>query len=256
MRNKGEFDLRSVMRQNIGVSVNDKIMIIEDDESIRRLLEVALQSHGYKPAGFISAKEALMEMDREPPAVAIFDIMMDGMDGIEAVKRMRQNEHLKSIPVIMLTAKDTEIDKIVGLDAGADDYITKPFSVLELCARVRAQLRRTSGLVKSEESGAVLKGGEIRLNMAVREVTLSGNSIELTYKEFELLKTLMENQDKVYTRSELLSRIWGDDYYGETRTLDIHIGTLRQKLQDAAGSSRYIKTVRGVGYRFIGGREE
>jgi len=236
--------------------MNEKIMIVEDDESIRRLLEVALKSHGYGPVSFSNASEALVEMDRETPAVAIFDIMMDGMDGIEAVKRIRQNECLQAVPVIMLTAKDTEIDKIVGLDAGADDYMTKPFSVLELCARVRAQLRRTAGQEKNDESPAILESGELCLNTATREARLAGYSLELTYKEFELLKVLMENQDRALARPELLSRIWGDEYYGETRTLDIHIGTLRQKLRDTAESSRYIKTVRGVGYRFVGGREE
>lgn len=235
--------------------MNEKIMIVEDDESIRRLLEVALKSHGYETVSFCAAEEALAEMNRETPAVAIFDIMMDGMDGIEAVKRLRQNERLKAVPVIMLTAKDTELDKIVGLDAGADDYMTKPFSVLELCARVRAQLRRTAGQEINEEQRAVLESDELCLNTATREVTLAGNSIELTFKEFELLKILIENRDKAIERQELLSRIWGDDYLGETRTLDIHIGTLRQKLHDTAENSRYIKTVRGVGYRFVGGRE-
>lgn len=233
--------------------MNEKIMIVEDDDSIRRLLEVALKSHGYEPVSFCNAEDALAQMQREAPSVAIFDIMLDGMDGIEAVKRLRQNERLKAVPVIMLTARDTEIDKIVGLDAGADDYMTKPFSVLELCARVRAQLRRTAGEEINEEQPTVIESGGITLNTAKREVTLAGEYIELTFKEFELLKILMENPDRAVERQELLSQIWGDDYFGETRTLDIHIGTLRQKLQDNADSSRYIKTVRGVGYRFIGG---
>lgn len=236
--------------------MNEKIMIVEDDESIRQLLEVALKSHGYEPVSFSNAGEALAKMNREAPDVAIFDIMMDGMDGITAVKRMRGDVGLQAVPVIMLTAKDTELDKIVGLDAGADDYMTKPFSVLELCARVRAQLRRTAGQGKDEELPAILESGELCLNTATREITLAGEPIEFTFKEFELLKLLMENQERALARSELLSRVWGDDYYGETRTLDIHIGTLRQKLRDTAENSRYIKTVRGVGYRFVGGREE
>lgn len=236
--------------------MNEKIVIVEDDESIRRLLEVALKSHGYEPASFSNAAAALAQMNRESPDLAIFDIMMEGMDGIEAVKHMRSNNKLRTVPVIMLTAKDTELDKIVGLDAGADDYMTKPFSILELCARVRAQLRRTADSEKNDEFTSIFESDGLCLNMAMREVTLSGNSIELTFKEFELLKALMENQDRALSRTELLQRIWGEDYYGETRTLDIHIGTLRQKLGDTAENSRYIKTVRGIGYRFVGGREE
>lgn len=231
--------------------MNEKIIIVEDDESILRLLEVALSSHGYEAVSFTNASEALIEMNNISPAVAIFDIMMEGMDGIEAVKRMRQREHLKTVPVIMLTAKDTELDKIVGLDAGADDYMTKPFSVLELCARVRAQIRRTAGTEGIKESPDIYKSGELCLNIAAHEAVLAGIPIELTYKEFELLRILMENKHRALPRQELLSKVWGDDYYGETRTLDIHIGTLRQKLGDTAENSRYIKTVRGIGYRFV-----
>jgi len=227
-------------------------MIVEDDDGIRELLEVALKSSGYEPLGFSNAVDALAKMRQEIPSVAIFDIMMEGMDGITAVKLMRQNPQLRDIPVIILTAKDSEPEKIAGLDAGADDYITKPFSVLELCARVRAQLRRAHE--KGEGSPTVLESGELRLNTATREVALRGVRMELTFKEYELMKILMENQDKVLARAELLSRIWGEDYYGETRTLDIHIGTLRQKLGDTG--SRYIKTVRGVGYRFVGEQPE
>lgn len=232
--------------------MNEKIIIVEDDDSIRRLLEVALKSHGYDPVGFANAEEALAEMRREAPALAVLDIMMEGIDGVEAVKRMRQSQRLQAVPVIMLTAKDTELDKIMGLDAGADDYMTKPFSILELCARVRAQLRRGAGSDAAEEATAIYEFGELYLNTDARVVTLAGNTVELTFKEFELLKALMDNHDKALSRAELLQRVWGDDYYGETRTLDMHIGTLRQKLGDAAENSRYIKTVRGVGYRFVG----
>lgn len=233
--------------------MNEKVMIVEDDASIRRLLEVALKSHGYEPVGFCNAGDALAEMNREIPSVVILDIMLDGMDGIEAVKIMRQSERLQTVPVIMLTAKDAELDKIMGLDAGVDDYMTKPFSVLELCARVRAQLRRRAVRGEKQEPPTLFESGDLCLNTATREVILAGNLIDLTFKEFEILKTLMENQDRAIARPELLSRIWGDDYYGETRTLDIHIGTLRQKLLDTADNSRYIKTVRGIGYRFVGG---
>ena len=231
--------------------MNQKIVIVEDDESIRRLVEVALESHGYEAVGFAGAAEALAEMRRETPAVAIFDIMMEGLNGVEAVRLMRRDPKLAAVPVIMLTAKDSELDKIVGLDAGADDYMTKPFSVMELCARVRAQIRR-SGAPDKGVPHIAIESGAICLNTATREATLSGNPCELTFKEFELLRVLMVNQDRALTRSELLGLVWGEDYSGESRTLDIHIGTLRQKLGDAAERGRYIKTVRGIGYRFVG----
>jgi len=233
--------------------LNERIVIVEDDESIRMLLEVALSSNGYKTYGFDNAKSALEHMSTEPPRVVIMDIMMDGMSGIEAARAMRSSKELREIPIIMLTAKDTELDKIIGLDSGADDYMTKPFSVLELCARVRAQLRRHGGNDTTDSSDNVLELGGVCLNNNIREVTKAGTAIALTFKEFELLKYLMENSFRAVSREELISKIWGDDYFGETRTLDIHIGTLRQKLNDTAENSSFIKTVRGVGYRFIGG---
>ena len=233
--------------------MNERIVIVEDDESIRMLLEVALTSNGYKALGFSNARDALEAMGSEPPRVVIMDIMMDGMSGIEAVKAMRSAKELKEVPVIMLTAKDTELDKIIGLDAGADDYMTKPFSVLELCARVRAQLRRKGGTDTADGSENILELGGIRLDGNIREVSKNGESVILTFKEFELLKYLMENSARAVSREELIGSIWGDDYFGETRTLDIHIGTLRQKIGDTADNSSYIKTVRGVGYRFVGG---
>ncbi|MDR1131486.1 MAG: response regulator transcription factor [Oscillospiraceae bacterium] len=231
--------------------MNEKIVIVEDDESIRMLLDVALTSNGYKTRGFDNAGSALEDMRQAPPRVVILDIMMDGMSGVEALREMRASRALRGVPVIMLTAKDTELDKIIGLDAGADDYMTKPFSVLELCARVRAQLRRYGG--DSDADANVIALGGVKLDNNVREVTKDGETLPLTFKEFELLKHLMENSARAVSREELISKIWGGDYYGETRTLDIHIGTLRQKLGDSAENSSFIKTVRGVGYRFVGG---
>ena len=230
--------------------MNEQIMIVEDDESIRRLVEVTLSSHGYIPIGFGSAEEAILAMEQAPPAVAIFDIMMDGMDGIEAVRQIRQRPSIRHVPIIMLTARDTELDKVIGLDAGADDYITKPFSVLELCARVRAQLRRVA---EQKAPAQLWSAGELTLNVATREVSLTGTPLALTFKEFELLKLLIEHQDRMMSREELLHRVWGKDYCGETRTLDIHIATLRQKLRAGSPDHHYIKTVRGAGYRFVGG---
>lgn len=233
--------------------MNERIVIVEDDDSIRMLLEVALGSNGYIAKGFDNAAQALEYMNREPPNVVIMDIMMDGMNGIEAARIMRSSSDLKTIPLIMLTAKDTELDKIIGLDSGADDYVTKPFSVLELCARVRSQLRRSKAVETAEASENVLELGEIKLDANVREVEKNGEKLQLTFKEFELLKYLMDNRYRAVSREELIGKIWGDDFCGETRTLDIHIGTLRQKLGDTAENSSFIKTVRGVGYRFVGG---
>ena len=232
--------------------MHERIVIAEDDESIRRLLEVALQGNGYDPHGFDNAADALADMEQTAPDVAIFDIMMEGMDGLEAVRRVRESPALCAVPVILLTAKDTELDKILGLDAGADDYVTKPFSILELCARIRAQLRRHSA---AASSAACYEAGPLRLDPNAHEATLDGQPLPLTLKEFQLLQLLMENRDRALSRTELLRLVWGTDYCGETRTLDMHIGTLRHKLGDGAEDSRFIKTVRGVGYRFIGGSQ-
>ncbi len=232
--------------------MKDRILIVEDDDSIRRLLEAALKSQGFDVGSFDNAMDALEDMAQQTPALVTMDIMMDGLDGIEALKIMRASPALNQVPVILLTAKGLEDDKVTGLDAGADDYVTKPFSVLELCARIRALLRRVNGL----EPGPVYQYKGLRINPDTREVWVDDQLVELTYKEFELLKFLMEHPDKSITRHQLLKEVWGADYPGETRTLDIHIGTLRQKLNDPSDNSHFIKTVRGVGYRFIGVREE
>lgn len=172
--------------------------------------------------------------------------MLPGMDGLSAIKRIRKNDAMADMPIIILTAKDREFDKVAGLDGGADDYMTKPFGVMELAARIRSLLRRRARNQNEEE---ILEKYCISLNKKTREVLSSGKKVELTLKEFELLLYLMENQSKVVTRDELLNHIWGYDYDGETRTLDMHIRTLRQKLGEEGGFC--IRTVRGVGYRFV-----
>ena len=230
---------------------NPRVLVVEDDDSIRMLLEVSLRASEFSPLCFESAAAALKAMETAIPDAAVLDIMLDGMDGITALKLMRANARLAGVPVMMLTAKDSETDKIIGLDAGADDYMTKPFSVLELCARVRALLRR-GGAAPVTKRGSVLKSGSLKLDLAVREATQDGRLLELTYKEFELLRELMENAPGAMSRDELLQSVWGYDFIGETRTLDMHIGTLRHKLGDESTAPRYIKTVRGVGYRFLG----
>lgn len=225
-----------------------RIFVIEDDENIRELVKVALEGYGYQVDAFETAEEALVEMEAVKPALAIFDLMLPGMDGLAAIKKIREEKKLSEMPIIVLTAKDKEYDKVVGLDGGADDYMTKPFSVMELAARVRSLLRRSvreSQTHSSEQESF----GKLSLDRAVREVFMEGELVALTYKEYELLTYLIENRMRVVPREELLDKLWDYNADIETRTLDIHIRTLRQKLGEEGGS--YIRTVRSVGYRFV-----
>lgn len=223
----------------------DRIYIIEDDENIRNLLKIALEGFGYEAEGFETAEEGLARIEEAAPSLAIFDWMLPGMDGVTAIRKIRQTDGLRELPIMLLTAKEKELDKVVGLDCGADDYMVKPFGVLELSARIRSLLRR----VKREEKKDVLSYEGIVVNKKTREVTSEGHLCELTLKEFELLVYLLENQSRVVTRDELLNQVWGYEYDGETRTLDMHIRTLRQKLGEKG--SPCIKTIRGVGYRLV-----
>ncbi len=223
----------------------DRIYIIEDDENIRNLLKIALEGFGYEAEGFETAEEGLARIEEAAPSLAIFDWMLPGMDGVTAIRKIRQTDGLREFPIMLLTAKEKELDKVVGLDCGADDYMVKPFGVLELSARIRSLLRR----VKREEKKDVLSYEGIVVNKKTREVTSEGHLCELTLKEFELLVYLLENQSRVVTRDELLNQVWGYEYDGETRTLDMHIRTLRQKLGEKGSSC--IKTIRGVGYRLV-----
>ncbi len=226
----------------------ETIYIIEDDENIRELVKVSLTSFGYQVGAFETAEEGLEAIAKSLPALVVFDLMLPKMDGITAIKKLRDEPRTRDLPIILLTAKDSEIDKVNGLDAGADDYMTKPFGILELTARIRSLLRRTARSAAQVQT--VLSANGLVVNTETREVLKDGELIELTLKEFELLKILMQNPNKVVERDELLNLVWGYNYVGETRTLDMHIRTLRQKLGDDAENPKYIKTVRGVGYRF------
>lgn len=228
-----------------------KIFVIEDDENIRELLRAALKSFQYEVRAFETAEEALSLLVEEKPELAIFDWMLPGMDGVEAVRTVRRCEAVKDMPVMLLTAKDKEYDKVAGLDGGADDYITKPFGVLELAARIRSLLRRSAGSRKRDGN---IRIGELFIDTGSREVWSEGEKTALTYKEYELLTYLIKNRGRAVPREELLDELWDYNAEIETRTLDIHIMTLRQKL-GAAGSA-YIKTVRSVGYRFAAPEEE
>lgn len=223
------------------------IFVIEDDENIRNLIEIALQGYGYKVFAYETAEAALEEFPERKPDLAVFDLMLPGMDGLTAIKHIRTMEAHKNIPIIVLTAKDKEYDKVIGLDGGADDYMTKPFGVLELAARIRSLLRR-AGENKVITQGESLNFGPISIDPNTREVMVDQKQIGLTYKEYELLMYLIVNRSRVVNREELLNELWDYNAEIETRTLDIHIRTLRQKLGEEG--SLYIKTIRSVGYRF------
>lgn len=229
----------------------ERIYITEDDDSIRELVTVALSAYSYEVESFVSAEDCLAATEKQVPDIFLFDIMLPGMDGVQAVKILRENEQTKNTPILMLTAKSAEIDKVFGLENGADDYLTKPFGIMELAARIKALLRRSGRSTSDSVSDKITAGG-ITGNTSLREGSRDSRPIELTLKEYELLLYLLKNRARVVSREELLTKVWGIDFVGETRTLDMHIGTLRKKLSDDAENAHLIKTVRGVGYRFIG----
>lgn len=218
------------------------IWCVDDDNTILEIEVYTLKQMGFEARGFTDGLSMLEALGKEIPELIVLDIMMPELDGIEILHKLRSETKYKNIPVIMATAKGTEMDKISGLNSGADDYLVKPFGVMEMVARVKAVLRRTTKDISSENIAI----GSISLNEKFHKVIVNGEKIDLTHKEFELLKLFMKNPNIVFTRDALMSQIWGTDYIGETRTVDMHIKTLRQKL-GSAGSQ--IKTVIGVGYR-------
>ena len=220
------------------------IFCVEDDANIRQLVVYTLESTGFQAKGFEDGKSFLKAIQDENPDLVILDIMLPGMDGMEILKCLKQSEKTKEIPVVMATAKGAEDDKVQGLDAGADDYITKPFGMLELVARVKAVLRRSQKTEPDKKDKVEIKG--ISIDLKKHEVKAGEEIVALTLKEYELLKRLFLNLDVVLTRDQLLEEIWGYDYIGETRTVDVHVRTLRQKLGEYGNR---IETVRGVGYR-------
>ena len=218
------------------------IYIVEDDKNIREIEMFALKNSGYAVEEFENAKSFFSKTAEKVPDLVLLDIMLPDMDGLEIVKKLRSRPDTVRIPIILVTAKTTELDKVKGLDIGADDYLTKPFGVMELISRVKALLRRSRALQDDKQ----LVIGDITLDSERREVHVGGELCELTFKEFELLKLLMVNAGIVLHRDTIMSDVWGTDYEGETRTLDMHIKTLRQKLGEAGNM---IKTVRNVGYK-------
>ncbi len=221
------------------------IYLVEDDNSIRELVAYTLHSAGFQAEGFEKPSAFWHACETKLPDLVLLDLMLPEEDGISILKKLRQAPHTKKLPIILLTAKSSEYDKIMGLDSGADDYVAKPFSMMELLARVKALLRRT----ERNEAEVVYSMGSLSVNQTRHEVRIDGTEVTLTLKEFELLCLLMENKGRVLTRDQLLNSIWGYGFDGENRTVDVHIRTLRQKLGKCG---EYIETVRGVGYK-IGG---
>lgn len=222
-----------------------RVLVVEDEESYSDALSYMLRKEGFEVAVAPTGTVALETFDRTGADLVLLDLMLPGLSGTEVCRTLRQKSN---VPVIMLTAKDSEIDKVVGLELGADDYVTKPFSSRELVARIRAVLRR-----RGEDEvvlPAALEAGPVRMDVERHVVTVRGDHVQLPLKEFELLEVLLRNAGRVLTRMQLIDRVWGADYVGDTKTLDVHVKRLRAKIEEDPGSPRYIVTVRGLGYKF------
>ncbi len=221
-----------------------KILVVEDEESFREGVSFILSKEGYEVIDAADGNDAIIKFEREGADLVLLDVMLPGLSGLEVCKKLRT---LTKVPIIMLTAKDTELDKVLGLEIGADDYITKPFSSRELLARVKAILRRTGNVdVKS----AILEIGPVRVDTERHTVSVEGIDQSLPLKEFDLLVYLMQNAGRVLTRVQLIDRIWGSDYFGDTKTLDVHVKRLRSRIEKDAANPRFIQTIRGLGYKF------
>lgn len=226
---------------------SEKILIIDDELHIVELIKYNLEMNGYKVYYALNGNEGMNIAYEKKPDLILLDIMLPEIDGFEVCKKIKRDDELANIPIIMLTAKGEEFDKILGLELGADDYITKPFSVRELVARIKVVLRRNT---KEEKQNNIITIGNLTIDMERHEVLKDGKRVELTLKEFELLKLLVLNKGKVMTRDFLLDKIWGYEYYGETRTVDVHVRHLRQKIEEDDKNPKHIETVRGIGYKF------
>ncbi|WP_166346870.1 response regulator transcription factor [Phytoactinopolyspora limicola] len=221
-----------------------RVLVVEDEESFSDALSYMLKKEGFEVAVAATGDAALEEFDRAGADLVLLDLMLPGLSGTEVCRQLRQRS---GVPVIMLTAKDSEVDKVVGLELGADDYVTKPFSSRELVARIRAVLRR--GAEPTEVSPAILEAGPVRMDVERHVVSVGGESVRLPLKEFELLELLLRNAGRVLTRAQLIDRIWGADYVGDTKTLDVHVKRLRAKIEPDPTTPTYLLTVRGLGYK-------
>ncbi|WP_294359679.1 response regulator transcription factor [uncultured Clostridium sp.] len=225
---------------------NEKILIVDDEEHIVELIKFNLDANGYRTITASNGLEALELAKNEKPDLILLDIMLPGLNGNDVCKEIRKDIEIATIPIIMITAKGEELDRILGLELGADDYVTKPFSVRELMARVKAVLRRT----KVESVSDTYIFGNVSIDFNKHEVIKNGEKVDLTLKEFELLQILIKNSGRVLTRDLLLDKIWGYEFIGETRTIDVHIRYLRKKIEDDDKNPKFIETIRGIGYRF------
>jgi two-component system response regulator RegX3 len=222
-----------------------RVLVVEDEESFSDALSYMLRKEGFEVAVAATGPDALESFDRAGADLVLLDLMLPGLPGTEVCRELRTKSN---VPVIMLTAKDSEVDKVVGLELGADDYVTKPFSSRELVARIRAVLRRRGDV--EELAPPTLEAGPVRMDVERHVVTVSGREVPLPLKEFELLEVLLRNAGRVLTRMQLIDRVWGADYVGDTKTLDVHIKRLRAKIEPAPSAPRFIITVRGLGYKF------
>ena len=227
--------------------MSEKILVVDDEEHIVELIKYNLESNGFIVRGVYNGSEVIKAINLEKFDLIILDIMLPEIDGIELCKLIKRDPNTADIPIIMLTAKSSEMDKVIGLELGADDYITKPFSIRELIARIKAVLRRSSDKKEYITSGKI-QVDDITIDLEKHEVTKGGNIVDLTFKEFELLKILAENRGKALSRNMLLDMVWGYDYFGETRTVDVHVRNLRRKIEDDEKNLK-IETIRGIGYK-------
>ncbi|SFM58078.1 two-component system, OmpR family, response regulator RegX3 [Pseudonocardia ammonioxydans] len=225
-----------------------RVLIVEDEESFADPLAFMLRKEGFTAAVATNGNDALSEFDRNGADIVLLDLMLPGMSGTDVCKALRSRS---AVPVIMVTARDSEIDKVVGLELGADDYVTKPYSARELIARVRAVLRRGGeGAAEAEGGAGVLEAGPVRMDVERHVVSVGGDDVALPLKEFDLLEYLLRNVGRVLTRAQLIDRVWGADYVGDTKTLDVHVKRLRSKVEDDPSNPKHLVTVRGLGYKF------
>ena len=226
------------------------IYIVDDEPNIRKLASLALKEQGFETQEFAGGDELLKAVQRRIPDVIILDWVMPAPDGLSVCGRLKLNKETRTIPIILLTARNDEVDCVLGLEMGADDYVTKPFSLKELCARVKALIRRKEYSNIVNPSNEIVTCGEITVNLARRTVSKNGKPIDLTMKEFDLLTSLMLSKGRVLNRDQLMEKVWDVEFCGDARTVDVHIRYLRQKIEDESENPKYILTVRGVGYRF------
>jgi two-component system response regulator RegX3 len=226
-----------------------KILVVEDEASFSEALSYLLSREGFDVSVADSGTRAIEEFDRHGADLILLDLMLPGLSGTEVCRQIRSKSN---VPIIMLTAKDAEVDKVVGLELGADDYVTKPYSTPELVARIKAVLRRVSDSDDQQSSDSTLTAGPVRMDVERHIVTVNGSAQSLPLKEFELLEYLIRNSGRVLTRSQLIDRVWGSDYFGDTKTLDVHVKRLRAKIEADPANPVFIQTVRGLGYKFEG----